>query len=495
MLHSAEKIDISMQPRILIADDEANARLLAGIIQKEHFQVLTAFDGYETLRIAERDLPDIILLDAMIPIIDCYQVIKKLKNITSTASIPIILVTSLNDNDERKKGLDADEILNKPVNDIELITRIHSMLRLRRYQDALSIRQKSEAQFCADRQKKADKAEVDPADIGVAVTTDLKESKPSKPIRILLVEDDPKDVKLMRAYLQEPEYRLVVASRGDEALTVAEQRPIDLIILDVMLPDMNGFEICKRLKTQDVTRRVPVIFTTGLGDVENRIQGIEVEGDGYLVKPVERRELWMKIQVLVRKKRQWDDIQSIYESTVRSAIGDMLTGLYNYAYFKHFLDFEIKRSLRQNNKVALMMIDIDNFKKYNDSFGHLAGDLVLREMGRIIKSCIREIDLAARYGGEEFAIILPFNEDEKVTIAIAQRIQAAIGSVQLPLEIDSIPQITVSIGIAFCPFDTPNADDLIEKADIMLYHAKKTGKNKICSSLVINSNAGYSLSS
>jgi two-component system cell cycle response regulator len=236
---------------------------------------------------------------------------------------------------------------------------------------------------------------------------------------------------------------------------------------------------------------VPVIFTTGLGDVENRIQGIEVESDGYLVKPVERRELWMKIQILVRKKRQWDDIQSIYESTVRSAIGDMLTGLYNYAYFKHFLDFEIKRSLRQKNKVALMMIDIDNFKKYNDSFGHLAGDLVLREMGRIIKSCIREIDLAARYGGEEFAIILPFDEDEKVTTAIAERIQAAIGSVQLPLEIDSIPQITVSIGIAFCPFDTQNADDLIEKADMMLYHAKKTGKNKICSSLVINSNAGY----
>jgi two-component system cell cycle response regulator len=442
------------------------------------------------LRIAERELPDIILLDAMIPVMDCYQVIKKLKSTTSTASIPIILVTSLNDNDERKKGSDADEILNKPVNDIELITRIHSMLRLRRYQDALSIRQKSEAQFCADRQKKADKAEVEPADIAVAVT-DLEESKSIKPVRILLVEDDPKDVKLMRAYLPEPEYRLVVAPRGDEALTLAEQRPIDLIILDVMLPDMNGFEICKRLKTHEITRRVPVIFTTSLGDVENRIQGIEVEGDGYLVKPVERRELWMKIQVLVRKKRQWDDMQSIYESTVRSAIGDVLTGLYNYAYFKHFLDFEVKRSLRQNNKVALMMIDIDNFKNYNDSFGHLAGDLVLREMGRIIKSCIREIDLAARYGGEEFAVILPFNEDEKVTTVIAERIQTAVASVKLPLGMDSIPPVTVSIGIAFCPFDTSNVDDLVEKADIMLYHAKKTGKNKICSSLVINSNVGY----
>ena len=301
----------------------------------------------------------------------------------------------------------------------------------------------------------------------------------------MLVEDDPKDAKLMRAYLKEPEYRLMLASRGDEALKMAEQRPFDLIILDVMLPDMNGFEICKRLKTGDITRHVPVIFTTSLGDVENRIHGVEVEGDGYLVKPVERRELWAKIQVLVKKKRQWDDIRSIYESTVRSAIGDALTGLYNYAYFKHFLDFEVKRSFRQNYKVALMMIDIDNFKNYNDTLGHLAGDLVLRELGRIVKSSIREVDLAARYCGEEFAVILPYNEDEKTTLIIAERIQSAIVAVKLPLGIDSVPQVTVSIGVAFCPLDTSNADDLIEKADIMLYHAKKTGKNKVCSSLTI----------
>ena len=468
MPNAAKNNDMPIQPRILIANNEVDVQFLAGVIQQENWQVLVASDGPEALRIAEKELPDVILLDAMIPLMDCSQIIKKLKNTASTAAIPIILIASLDDNDERKKGLEADEILNKPVNEVELLTRINSML-----------------QFCADRQKKAGQttSELEGTEVSVS---DSKESKPSKPIRILLVEDDPKDIKLMRAYLQEPEYRLLTASRGDEALILAEQRPIDLIILDVMLPDMNGFEICKRLKNQDITRLVPVIFTTSLGDVDNRIQGIEVEGDGYLVKPVERRELWMKIQVLVRKKRQWDDMQSIYETTVRSAIGDALTGLYNYAYFKHFLDFEVKRSLRQNNKVALMMIDIDNFKNYNDSFGHLAGDLVLREMGRIIKSCIREIDLAARYGGEEFAVILPFNEDEKVTTNIAERIQSAIASVKLPFGIDNIPQVTVSIGIAFCPFDTNNADDLVDKADMMLYHAKKTGKNKICSSLVIN---------
>lgn len=487
MFHPTGQTSMLTQPKILIADDnEANVRSLMEIVRQEHFQVLTACDGYEALKIAERDLPDIVLLDAMIPVIDGCQVIKKLKNTASTASIPVILIIALNDNNNRKKGLDAgaEEILNKPVNDVELVTRIHSMLRLKRYQDALAIRQKSETQFCTDQQTKNIEEEAEPANIASAVV-EPEESKSVKPIRILLVEDDPKDAKLMRAYLKEPEYRLMLASRGDEALKMAEQRPFDLIILDVMLPDMNGFEICKRLKTGDITRHVPVIFTTSLGDVENRIHGVEVEGDGYLVKPVKRRELWAKIQVLVKKKRQWDDIRSIYESTVRSAIGDALTGLYNYAYFKHFLDFEVKRSFRQNYKVALMMIDIDNFKNYNDTLGHLAGDLVLRELGRIVKSSIREVDLAARYGGEEFTVILPYNEDEKITLVIAKRIQSAIASVKLPLGIDSVPQVTVSIGVAFCPLDTSNADDLIEKADIMLYHAKKTGKNKVCSSLTI----------
>jgi two-component system cell cycle response regulator len=364
------------------------------------------------------------------------------------------------------------------------MTRIKSMLRLKQYQDALLIRRKSEAQFSADRQARP----VDQGEESTNIASGIiepAESNTTKAIRILLVEDDPKDIKLMRAYLQEPQYRLVVASRGDEGLKIAEQRPIDLIILDVMLPDMNGFEICRHLKAGNITRHTPVIFTTSLGDLDNRIQGVEVEGDGYLIKPIERRELWAKIQVLVKKKKEWDDIRSIYESTVRSAISDSLTGLYNYAYFKHFLDFEVKRSLRQNYKVALMMIDIDNFKNYNDTLGHLAGDLVLREISRIIKTSIREVDLAARYGGEEFAVVLPYHEDENMVTAIAERIQLTVASVQLPLLMNGISQVTVSIGIAFCPFDTTNSDDLVENADIMLYHAKKTGKNKICSSLVI----------
>lgn len=153
MFH-AERADLATQPRILIADgDKANARSLTEIIEQESLNILTAFDGYEALKIAENHLPDIILLDANIPVIDSSQIIKKLKNTAATASIPIILITALDDVENRKKGLEAgaEEILSRPVNDVELLTRLQSMLRLKRYQDALATRQKSEAQFCADR--------------------------------------------------------------------------------------------------------------------------------------------------------------------------------------------------------------------------------------------------------------------------------------------------------------------------------------------------------
>lgn len=291
-----EHTDLIMRPKVLIADgDEANARSLAETIKKENFNILTAFDGYEALKIAENHLPDIILLDAGVPVIDSYQVIKKLKSTAGTAVIPIILITVLDDSENRKKGLEAgaEEILNRPVNDVELLTRVQSMLKLKRYQDALATRQKSEVNFCADRQVKQGKMiedKADPANIASSVI-EPEESGSSKPIRLLLVEDNPKDIKLMQAYLREPEYRLTIVSRGDEALTIANQRPLDLIILDVMLPDMNGFEICRRLKAGELTRHTPVIFTTSLSDVENRVNGVEAEGDGYLVKPVERREL------------------------------------------------------------------------------------------------------------------------------------------------------------------------------------------------------------
>jgi diguanylate cyclase (GGDEF)-like protein len=161
---------------------------------------------------------------------------------------------------------------------------------------------------------------------------------------------------------------------------------------------------------------------------------------------------------------------------VHSAITDKLTGLYNRRYFDHFLDFEIKRSSRQNASLALLMIDIDNFKQINDTFGHLFGDKILNKLGDIVKSIIRETDLAARYGGEEFSIVMS-NTGLEEAAEIAERMRKAISAYNF--DIKELPT-TVSIGIAVYPLDSTSLQDLISNADRALYRAKHEGKNQVC---------------
>jgi two-component system cell cycle response regulator len=161
---------------------------------------------------------------------------------------------------------------------------------------------------------------------------------------------------------------------------------------------------------------------------------------------------------------------------VHSAITDKLTGLYNRRYFDHFLDFELKRSSRQKASLALLMMDIDNFKQINDTLGHLFGDKILNKLGDIIKSIIRETDLAARYGGEEFAIVMS-NTGLEEAVEIAERMRKAISACNF--DIKKLPT-TVSIGVALYPSDSTSLQDLVSNADRALYRAKHKGKNRVC---------------
>jgi two-component system cell cycle response regulator len=160
---------------------------------------------------------------------------------------------------------------------------------------------------------------------------------------------------------------------------------------------------------------------------------------------------------------------------------DGLTDLFNHAYFKRFLDLEVKRSQRQNHPTSLILLDLDDFKTMNDSLGHAAGDLILSEVGRRIRGSIREIDLPARYGGEEFAVVLPYT-DKAGAIVVAERIRKALASEVFLLGSQfSVVQVSASIGVATCPENGKLSGELIRAADSMLYQAKKEGKNRVCS--------------
>ncbi len=462
---SGKNNDTEYQPRVLIVDDEPrNVKLLAAMLSRRKFHILTAYNGQEALDVTKKHMPDLILLDIMMPILNGYEVIEKLKSDVLTQHIPIILITALDSPESKHKGLaiGAEEFLNKPVNTAELLARINSMLRLKQYKEQLTIRKKSQESFST---KKA------PAQIPIA-SQNLH--------TILLVEDNPSDVKLIKAHLTGQNYRLLVADRGESAIKLAQSEKIDLLILDVMLPDTDGFQVCRQLKEMNVTRNIPIIFSTSLRDLDSRIKGIDAEGDDFLVKPINGKELNAKITHFLRKKKHLDELRSHCENTINSALNDALTGLYNHLHFKRSLELEVKRSCRQSHDLALLMIDLDNFKKYNDNLGHPAGDMILREVGRVIRENVRDIDLAARYGGEEFAVILPYTQTADA-LAIAERIRIAVSCLTLPLKSPpKLGHITVSIGIATYPANASSSDELITKADEMLYQAKRTGKNRVC---------------
>jgi two-component system cell cycle response regulator len=460
----SENNDYSYKKRILIVDDEpVNVKVLAAKLSSAKYEVIRAYSGKEALEKVADTSPEIILLDIMMPEMDGYEVTRILKADPKTSHIPIIIVTALSDTNDKLKAIDAgaEEFISKPVNNTELIARIKSMLRLRQYREQLDIRSHSEESFvCPTSQKGPFEAPTD------------------GPL-VLLVEDNESDAKLIKSHLHGQPYRLDVVSDGEEALLRAEREKVDLVLVDIMLPGIDGFEVCRRLRKMEQARNIQIVIITSLNDLENKLRGIELGADDFLVKPINCRELTSRINILLKKKAYMDTLTFNYESVLNSAIIDGLTGLYNTFYFKRFLDHEIKRSLRHKYPVSLVMIDIDDFKHHNDSFGHPAGDMILKELARVIRSNTREIDLPVRYGGDELAIVLPYCDSENA-LTVVKRIREAFASHAFSQDAPVDPgSVTLSIGIALCPTDASTVEELIDKADKMLYKAKNAGKDKI----------------
>ena len=449
--------------RILAVDDEPlNLKLLRSMLVARGYHLLTASDGRQALEMVRSEPPDLILLDVMMPDMDGYEVTERLKADPATREIPIIMITALNGEDDKKRGLaaGADEFLNKPINASELGARVASLLRLRTYQQQLTTRKASEQSILGQVE------EMPGGPVADALPT------------VLIVEDDDAGARLMERYLSPLCCRVLRVRDGESALKAVENETVDVMLLDLLLTEMDGFQVCRQIKGCEATLTIQVVMMTSLRDMTSRIRGIEAGTDDFLTKPVDKEELRARVLALFRKKAYFDRLCAQVSTALQAAITDELTGIYNSAYFKYFLDLELKRSQRYKHPLGLLMIDVDNFKQYNDTRGHQAGDSYLSQFGTLLRQNLREIDLAARYGGEEFAVVLPYTEEEGAGEA-AEKIRSAVAS-QLAAGDGIGPLPTVSIGVALYPYHADAARSLIQSADQALYRAKRTGKNRVC---------------
>ena len=300
-----------------------------------------------------------------------------------------------------------------------------------------------------------------------------------QPNRILVVDDNPDNVEIVSARLRSVGYEVVPASDGESALDEVRRQPPDLILLDVMLPGINGYEVAKVVKEAEDLPFIPIILVTARDSTQDKVAGLDAGADDYLPKPINFPELEARVRSMLRIKRLQDELEEKNRELERLSISDGLTGLYNHKHIHQELWEEFERVQRTAEPLAVAMMDLDHFKKVNDTYGHQAGDAVLREFARILRDTAREIDKLGRYGGEEFMAILPESDLDAATV-FAERVREAVETHPFDVGLTAPIRLTLSAGIATYPnTNIENPDLLVDWADRALYAAKKGGRNRV----------------
>jgi len=281
--------------------------------------------------------------------------------------------------------------------------------------------------------------------------------------RILVVEDNELNAKLLVEWLEHESYAVSTAADGFAAVAKIEAEWPDIVLLDVMIPGLDGFEICRRIKADPATAHIPVVMVTGLEDVDDLVKGFEAGADDYLTKPFNGLELLARVRLQLRRKRHHE--QSLL---------DPLTGAFNRRYFDVHAPRLAARCGTAGRPIAVLVVDVDQLKRVNDTYGHAAGDRVLKEVVDRVMSALRPLDLVARMGGDEFAVVIP-DTDLDAALQIAERLRARIGEAP-----DGDIAVTVSIGTAGSWSDEQEEiDAMLKRADAALYEAKRAGGNRV----------------
>jgi diguanylate cyclase (GGDEF)-like protein len=303
--------------------------------------------------------------------------------------------------------------------------------------------------------------------------------------RILIVDDHEDNVELLKARLEARGYRTETATNGQQALDQVAASPPDLILLDVMMPEVDGIEVARRIKANPRLPFIPIIMQTALDATESKVEGLDAGADDYITKPINFAELEARVNSLLRIKALQEDLaqreRQLAEMNDRLrhiSQTDALKDLDNRRYIEERLAEMFGHALRFGEPLGCVMCDLDKFKPVNDTYGHQAGDAVLRQFAAILRQEAREIDRIGRYGGEEFIFLLPGTTAEAATI-FAERVRLAVEAYTFTIPGGSL-QRTISCGVAAWPHTgIDSSDALVKAADDALYVAKETGRNRV----------------
>ena len=296
--------------------------------------------------------------------------------------------------------------------------------------------------------------------------------------QILVVDDSKTQRVVIRQYLTPLGCEVVLCESGEDALFLVSDQVPDLIILDVEMPGLSGFDTCKALRGLLQEHWVPIIYLTARTEPKDIVEGLSVGGDTYISKPVQEEVLSAIVKAMLRVSSIQSELMSANQKLDEVAHYDVLTQVMNRRGYEDMFNRLWRDHQRKKSPLTIMLMDIDYFKKYNDNYGHIQGDQCLRQVAQTLKSVLkRPIDILARYGGEEFVVLLP-GTDQEGAMNVAGRFIKAMQQANLPHEYsDTQPYVTVSIGLAQVRFDSEDQKKTLERADLALYQAKESGRN------------------
>ncbi|MCK0167432.1 diguanylate cyclase [Jannaschia sp. S6380] len=464
-----------MSGRILIVDDVATNRIVMKVkLAAARYEVVPAASGPEALEIAAGGGIDIIIMDMMMPGMTGADTCRRLRADPDTATIPVILVTASDDMEARMDGLSAgaDDFLSKPVDEIALLARVRSLLRTREAERDYEARGGALLEMAAPPAA--------PCGFAEAAGQASFSAKPS-PVegRIAMIGgNDATWLPVQRDRLR-PLFREAVSIVDrDGALAMTAEMAPDLFLIDADLGGRNdGLRLMSELRSRGATRHAAFIMLLPPGDSERAATALDLGAADVGYHPFPTDEIAMRIRTQLARKKRADRMRDTLDTGLKLAVIDPLTGLHNRRFGLGHLDRVATRCRAQGIRAGVVLMDIDHFKRVNDTYGHPVGDLVLSKVAKVLQESLRAEDLVARIGGEEFLAILPDSDLAQVRV-VAERLRAAVQSLRIPVGEGEL-SVTLSLGVAMMEECEDAASRAMETVDRALYSAKDDGRNRV----------------